>query len=89
MSKCKESPDGEHNFTPDIEYDITGKTVNCEYCGEPEPRKGKGMSDRDARKLISLIDHYHGNELKDRNRASIQAEVRAIREFLNEVIKEK
>lgn len=28
-----------HEFTPDLEYDITGQTVNCENCGAPEPEK--------------------------------------------------
>jgi hypothetical protein len=31
---CEESPNGLHEYEPDIEYDITGKTVNCKYCGE-------------------------------------------------------
>ena len=34
--ECEDAPDGRHNFVPDIEYDITGQTINCEYCGEPE-----------------------------------------------------
>jgi hypothetical protein len=25
---------GAHEFTADLEYDSTGKTVNCEHCGE-------------------------------------------------------
>jgi hypothetical protein len=34
---CAESPDGEHSFQPDLEYDPTGGTINCEYCGEGSP----------------------------------------------------
>ena len=33
-SECEDSPDGKHSFTPDYEYDSSGKTINCEYCGE-------------------------------------------------------
>ncbi len=28
-------------FTPDLEYDASGRTLNCEKCGEPKPRKKK------------------------------------------------
>ena len=35
---CPERGDGEpHEYTPDIEYDATGKTVNCMFCGEEQP----------------------------------------------------
>lgn len=34
---CPNSHDGRHVYTLDFEYDITGSTVNCEFCGEPEP----------------------------------------------------
>ena len=34
---CPENNGGPHNFTPDIEYDSTGETVNCEFCGEAQP----------------------------------------------------
>lgn len=38
--ECAESPTGKHSYTPDLEYDSTGKTKNCEYCGElPEKRQ--------------------------------------------------
>jgi hypothetical protein len=33
---CGDSPDGKHQFAPDLEYDPTGETINCEYCGEPK-----------------------------------------------------
>jgi hypothetical protein len=36
---CADSPDGKHQFAPDLEYDSTGETINCEYCGEPKPDK--------------------------------------------------
>jgi hypothetical protein len=32
---CPDSPDGQHSFTPDVDHDPTGKTINCEYCGAP------------------------------------------------------
>lgn len=31
-TKCPEG--GEHEYTPDIEYDMTGDTINCCKCGE-------------------------------------------------------
>lgn len=35
---CPERCDGgPHEFTPDIEYDQTGQTINCEHCGEEQP----------------------------------------------------
>lgn len=34
---CSTSPDGEHAFTPDVEYDASGDTINCEYCGAEDP----------------------------------------------------
>ena len=40
------------------------------------------MSEEEIQYLIRLIDHHHGNELKDRDDASIDAEVREIQEFL-------
>lgn len=36
-AECPDSPTGKHNFTPDWEYDHTGQTINCEYCGEEQP----------------------------------------------------
>lgn len=37
---CPERRDGgTHEYTADLEYDITGQTVNCEYCGEEPPKK--------------------------------------------------
>lgn len=33
-TKCDESPDRKHHFVPDYEYDMTGKTINCEHCGQ-------------------------------------------------------
>lgn len=40
--ECEDSPTGSHNFTRDIEYDPTGQTRNCDYCGElaPTPHRG-------------------------------------------------
>jgi hypothetical protein len=35
--ECEDSPTGRHVFTKDWEYDPSGKTVNCEYCGELKP----------------------------------------------------
>lgn len=36
---CPERADGgPHEFTPDIEYDASGETVNCEHCGEEPPK---------------------------------------------------
>lgn len=32
---CSEG--GDHDFTPDLEYDATGQTVNCSKCGEAKP----------------------------------------------------
>ncbi len=32
--ECEDSPTGSHNFTLDLEYDPTGQTRNCDYCGE-------------------------------------------------------
>jgi len=34
--ECPDSPDGKHHFTPDIELDGVGDTINCEHCGEPQ-----------------------------------------------------
>lgn len=31
---CPENPGGPHSFTPDLEYDSTGQTINCALCGE-------------------------------------------------------
>lgn len=41
MSKkqCPDSPNGQHDFAPDYEYDSSGRTINCQHCGEPEPRE--------------------------------------------------
>lgn len=41
MSRCPDSEDGKHEYTPDEEYDSTGLTWNCCHCGElkPLPRK--------------------------------------------------
>ncbi len=36
--ECDDSPGGKHEFTPDLEYDPTGKTINCKYCGEADHR---------------------------------------------------
>jgi hypothetical protein len=30
---CPDSPDGKHHFTLDLEYDSSGETRNCEFCG--------------------------------------------------------
>jgi hypothetical protein len=30
---CPYSPDNEHSFSPDLEYDPTGQTINCDHCG--------------------------------------------------------
>jgi hypothetical protein len=35
--ECPDSPDGEHLFTIDYEYDPDGLTINCVYCGEEQP----------------------------------------------------
>lgn len=35
--ECDESPDGQHDFKPDLEYDSTGETINCMHCGETKP----------------------------------------------------
>lgn len=40
------------------------------------------MTKRQARELIAAIDHYHGNELKDRSERSIRAEASEIVEIL-------
>ena len=40
------------------------------------------MRKQDIEYLIRLIDPFHGTELKDRDDASIDAEVREIQEFL-------
>lgn len=37
-SKCSDGPT--HSFTTDLEYDQSGHTLNCEYCGEPKPERG-------------------------------------------------
>ena len=35
--KCSENPSGgPHSFTADVEYDSTGQTINCEFCGEAQ-----------------------------------------------------
>jgi len=34
VPECEHSPTGKHSFSPDIEYDESGKTINCEHCGE-------------------------------------------------------
>ena len=36
-TKCPDSPDGMHEFEPDLEYDQSGETINCVHCGEPAP----------------------------------------------------
>ena len=41
------------------------------------------MTDEQIRDLIAQIDHFHGNELKDRSEASIKAEVKTIRDLLS------
>jgi len=38
---CPDSPRGNHVYEPDLEYDISGCTVNCIHCGEAQPLKGK------------------------------------------------
>lgn len=35
--ECPESPDGGHDYQPDIEYDSSGMTKNCFYCGKEKP----------------------------------------------------
>lgn len=35
--ECDESPNGNHSYTADLEYDPTGNTENCEWCGELKP----------------------------------------------------
>ncbi len=35
--ECAESPDGQHHFTLDLEYDPFVETLTCEYCGDPKP----------------------------------------------------
>jgi len=40
------------------------------------------LSDSQIRELISSIDRYHGNELKDRSEKSISDEVKTIRSCL-------
>lgn len=30
---CPDSPNGQHQFSADLEYDSTGQTINCEHCG--------------------------------------------------------
>lgn len=40
VDACPERANGgPHVYTADIEYDSTGKTVNCEFCGEEQPKK--------------------------------------------------
>lgn len=39
VDACSEG--GDHEFTPDFEYDSTGETINCSKCGEPEPMPKK------------------------------------------------
>lgn len=43
-TKCPDSPDGKHSFTPDLEYDSSGRTINCEYCGELKPLNTRSKS---------------------------------------------
>lgn len=33
-SLCPDSPDEEHSFGRDFEYDSSGQTLTCEYCGQ-------------------------------------------------------
>jgi hypothetical protein len=40
------------------------------------------MTDSQIRELIGAIDHFHGNELKDRSEASVGEEITAIRGLL-------
>lgn len=37
VGRCPDSPTGRHEFEVDIEYDHTGKTINCVHCGAMEP----------------------------------------------------
>jgi hypothetical protein len=39
MKQCQDSPNGKHEYSPDFEYDLTGGTINCEYCGDSKPKK--------------------------------------------------
>lgn len=32
--ECEDSDDGLHRFSADLEYDPSGKTITCEWCGE-------------------------------------------------------
>ena len=34
IKECEDSPTGKHIFTSDLEYDSTGSTINCSYCGQ-------------------------------------------------------
>jgi hypothetical protein len=45
-------------------------------------------TDADIIDMISAIDGFHGNELKERSSASIQQEVRVIRTYLQRFIKD-
>jgi hypothetical protein len=40
------------------------------------------LTDDEIRRLIAMIDHFHGNELKERSERSILEEVQVIKEFL-------
>jgi len=32
--ECPDSPDGKHDFAPDIEYNPYDPPINCQHCGE-------------------------------------------------------
>jgi hypothetical protein len=39
LLECPDSPSGKHEYTLDMEYDPSGDTENCEWCGELKPAR--------------------------------------------------
>jgi len=71
---------GEGAFTYDTDATINTWGATAEEVKGEEP----GRSDSELRELISSIDRFHGNELKDRSEKSIQDEIRYLREVLGQ-----
>jgi len=46
------------------------------------------MTDQKIRRLIELIDWFHGNQLKDREDSHIQLEVTVIKSYLKDLTNE-
>ena len=60
------------------------KTRNGGTLGAHAAPVSREPTDEEIIRLIASIDHFHGNELKDRTKEHVAAEVAAIKRFLRE-----